>query len=103
MRRPVLSATIVHRRSAFPRERIRLLVNRWEKGSEISTSDVRESLGVEVECELPNSFATVAHSINHGIPVLKGAPKDPIARALATFADRLAPRPAPKRRGWFGL
>jgi pilus assembly protein CpaE len=87
----------------FPRDRIRLLVNRWEKGSEISTSDVRESLGVEVEFELPNSFAAVAHSINHGIPVLKGAPKDPIARALAAFADRLAPKPAQKRRGWFGF
>jgi pilus assembly protein CpaE len=86
----------------FPRDRIRLLVNRWEKSSEISITDIRQALGVEVECELPNSFAVVARSINQGVPVLKGSPKDPIARSLAAFAGRLAPQPAQRRRGWFG-
>ena len=81
---------------------LRILVNRWEKNSEISTNDVRQSLGVEVEFEVPNSFAAVGHSINHGVPILKGSPKDPVARALVAIADRLAPQTVQRRRGWFG-
>lgn len=86
----------------YSRDKVRILVNRWEKGSEITTSDVRQSLGAEVEYEVPNSFAAVAHSINHGVPILKGAPKDPVARALLAITDRLAPQTVQRRRGWFG-
>lgn len=86
----------------YSRDKLRILVNRWEKNSEISTNDVRQSLGVEVEFEVPNSFAAVGHSINHGVPILKGSPKDPVARALVAIADRLAPQTVQRRRGWFG-
>lgn len=86
----------------YSRDKLRILLNRWEKGSEISADDVRRSVGVEVDFEVPNSFAAVAHSINHGVPILKGSPRDPVARAVSAIVDRLVPQAAPRRRGWFG-
>lgn len=89
----------------YERDKLHVIVNRCEKGGEISSSDVQKSLGVPVDLEVPNSFVAVAHSINHGIPILTSAPHDAVSKALLTLADRLEPAaPEPRRkRGWFGL
>ncbi|RIK99084.1 MAG: response regulator receiver protein [Burkholderiales bacterium] len=87
----------------YARDKLHVVVNRWEKGGEITSADVHRSLGVTVDLEIPNSFAAVAHAINHGIPILKSAPKDAVSKALRKLADRLAPAGAEERRGWFGL
>ena len=52
---------------------------------------------------MPNSFTAVAHAINHGIPILKSAPRDVVSKVLQTLADRLAPQAAERKRNWFGL
>jgi len=87
----------------YAREKLHVIVNRWEKGGEITSADVQSALGAPVDLEVPNSFAAVAHSINHGIPILKSAPRDPVSKALLVLADRLAPQEAARKRGWFGL
>jgi pilus assembly protein CpaE len=81
-------------------EKLHVIVNRAEKGGEIASADVRQALGRPVDLEVPNSFAAVAHSVNRGVPIRKQAPRDPVARALGTFADQLAPRPRNMQRGW---
>lgn len=86
----------------YERDKLHMIVNRWEKGGEITSGDVQKSLGVPVDLEVPNSFAAVAHSINHGIPILNSAPRDPVSKALLVLADRLAPQTAERKRGWFG-
>lgn len=86
----------------YERDKLHVIVNRWEKGGEITSADVHKSLGVPVELEVPNSFAAVAHSINHGIPILTSAPRDPVSKVLVSLAERLAPQAAERKRGWFG-
>lgn len=86
----------------YARDKLHLIVNRWEKGTEISSDDVRQALGLAVDLEVPNSFRAVAHSINHGIPILKSAARDPVARTLLDMAERLAPAQVERKRGWFG-
>lgn len=87
----------------YAREKLHVVVNRSEKGGEITVVDVQKALGIPVDLEVPNSFAAVAHAINHGVPILKSAPRDPVSRALTGLADRLAPQEAARKRGWFGL
>ncbi len=87
----------------YARDKLHVIVNRWEKGGEITSADVRTALGTPVDIEVPNSFAAVAHAINHGVPILKSAPRDPVSRALLALADRLAPQETVRKRGWFGL
>jgi len=87
----------------YARDKLHVIVNRWEKGGEIGSVDVQKALGTPVDLEVPNSFAAVAHAINHGVPILRSAPRDPVSRALTGLADRLAPQEAVRKRGWFGL
>jgi len=87
----------------YARDKLHVIVNRWEKGGELGSADVQKALGVAVALEVPNSFSAVAHSINHGVPILKSAPRDPVSKALLELADRLAPQEAARKRAWFGL
>jgi len=43
----------------------------------------------------------VLASINQGVPLLKMEPKDPVSRALANWADELAPVLIKHEKGWF--
>lgn len=73
----------------YPNSKINLIVNRYEKGGEISLDDAGRTLGVSVFKTVPNSYASVAASINHGIPILRLAPRDPVAKALQEMAQAL--------------
>lgn len=86
----------------YGREKIRIIVNRYDKGDEITLSDVEGSLGIPVDQTIPNAYQAVAYSINHGVPVLKSAPRDAVAKTLVAMADRLAPQSVQRKRGWFG-
>ena len=74
----------------YPNSKINLIVNRHEKGGEISLEDVERTLGVSVFKTLPNSYGSVAASINHGTPILRQAPRDPVSKALQEIAQALA-------------
>ncbi len=87
----------------YEREKLRIIVNRYDKGDEITLSDVEGSLGVAVDQTIPNAYKAVAYSINHGVPVLKSAPREAVSKTILAMADRLAPQQVQRKRGWFGL
>jgi pilus assembly protein CpaE len=74
------------------RDKLSLIINRGEKGSEIGAAQIEKALGKAKHVEIPNSFKAVAYSINHGIPLLKSSPKDIVSRALEQLADVHCPR-----------
>lgn len=73
----------------YPKEKARVLVNRFAKDGEIGLRDVEQTLGQKIATTVPNSFRTVAESINHGQPIIDLAPRDPVARALRELAGDL--------------
>ncbi len=75
----------------YERQKIRLLINRYSRHDEISLAEIEKTLGMTVEHQVPNSYAAVAHSINHGRSLIEHAPRDPVAKALAEIADSMAP------------
>jgi len=83
----------------YGRDKVKIVVNRASKGGDISLAEIAKALGHEVAMQVPNSYENVVYSINHGVPILKQTPKDPVARALAEWAEELAP-PHDKRGGW---
>lgn len=85
----------------YPRERIRLLINRYQRGAEISSDDIALSVGMPVHATIPNSYATVAAAVNQGLPIGRAAHRDPVAKALHHMADGLIDRPLAKKAGWF--
>ena len=91
------------RQLGYARDKLHLVINRVQKGGDISVADARRTLGFDEAREIPNSYAAVAFAINHGLPILRHAPRDPVARSLATWAEELMPATTNKgeaRSGW---
>lgn len=73
----------------YSRDKISLVVNRHEKGGDITIQDAERVLGQKISKIVPNSYRAVAASVNQGVPLLKLAPRDPVARALADLAETI--------------
>ena len=80
---------VMFRSLGYPSSKIKLIVNRHEKGGEITLADIEHTLGVSVFKTVPNSHAAVTASINHGTPLLRLAPRDPIAKPLQEVAQAM--------------
>ncbi|HWW07253.1 AAA family ATPase [Collimonas sp.] len=100
---PVLQAGLPYLRNAkkllkifkslgYPSNKIELIVNRFEKSSEIGIDQIRDSLGVVTLHTVPNSYKEVNASINHGDPMIETARSNAVTRNLAAFALSLSPR-----------
>jgi pilus assembly protein CpaE len=90
----------VFRSLDYPARKIRWIVNRHTKGSEITLDDVRKVLAIDDAEALPNQYDVAASSVNQGVPVDRLAPNSAIARALRALADGVAPEKARPRGGW---
>lgn len=81
--------------------KVRLIINRYEKEPEITIKDVQQTLGMPVYRTVPNSYRSVATSVNQGIPIAKLAPRDPVARTLVEMASALLQnKSAAEKKGW---
>lgn len=90
----------VFRSLGYPKEKIKLIVNRHEKKSDIKLNDLESACGTTVFMTIPNLYEAAAASVNQGVPVLKLARKSPIAKALSVFTQQLAGKSAADKRGW---
>lgn len=75
----------------YPPQRIRMIVNRYSKGGEITLADVERAAGQKVYWTVPNSYVAAASSINLGVPIVQGQPGDAISRELCAMAADLVP------------
>ncbi len=80
-------------------EKTELIINRFDKTSEISIDHVQHSVGSVRLNTVPNSYREVNASINHGDPLTRTARGNTVARHLADFAQTLSPRPDETRAG----
>jgi pilus assembly protein CpaE len=91
----------IFRALGYANERIRLIVNRYEKGGKLRLHDLELALGAAVAHTLPNDYSAATDSVNQGIPVLQLARSSPVARGLAEFVDLVVARRASESRGLF--
>lgn len=84
----------------YGKDKIHLIVNRYEKGGDIRLEDVEHTLGMKVFRTVPNSFDAVSASVNQGVPVMKIAGHDPVTKTLVRWGHDLAAGPVPKKGGW---
>lgn len=84
----------------YSRKKLHVVVNRYEKGRDISLADVEQATSLKVARTIPNSHAAVEAAVNQGVPLLKLAPRDPVARAIREWAEELVPSSGPRRVGW---
>ena len=108
---PVLQLTVPQVRDAkrlrklfrsleYPAHKIHWVINRYQKGGEITLESVQQSLSVKELITVPNHFAAVTASINQGVPIEKLAKNNPVAKALLELAQTLAPMEVAKKDRW---
>ena len=78
---------------SYAKEKIRLVVNRYDKKDEIGLDDLKRTLGVAPFKTVPNSYSAVAAAVNQGRPIASFARNNPVSKALQEMAQLLA-RPA---------
>lgn len=93
----------VFRSLGYSHDKIKLLVNRYEKGDEIRLEDVERTLNTSIFKTLPNSFKSVAASVNQGIPISKLAHNNSVTKSLQELAHLLASEGEAESSWWAGL
>lgn len=73
----------------YPKDKVRIVVNRYDKSSEIKLSDVGRTLNMRPFVTIPNNYEVVATAVNHGKPVATFAKNSAVAKSLQDFAQEL--------------
>jgi len=91
----------IFRSLGYPGERIRLIVNRYEKGGKLRLADLEQALGAEVVHTVPNDYLSATDSVNQGVPVLQLARGSAVARSLAELVELVTARRVTESKGLF--
>ncbi|MGC1442764.1 MAG: AAA family ATPase [Burkholderiaceae bacterium] len=84
----------------YPAEKLRLVVNRYERGTDVTIRDVEKALLSTVATKIPNDFKTVTYAINHALPIVKYKKRNPVSEAIFDLVNQISPEI--KRRGVLG-
>lgn len=90
----------VFRTLDYPKDKVHLVVNRYEKGGDIGLGDLERSLSAKVLRTIPNHYEAAAASVNQGIPIAKLARSSPITKALNEWSEQLAREPEREGGNW---
>ena len=83
--------TLIRNELSIPEERITLVINRYDKNSIVELDDISRSLNVSKEDMIivPNSYRSVAESINVGVPMFDHSRSSVVTKALMKMNSRL--------------
>lgn len=91
----------VFRQLGYPREKISVIVNRYEKLRTINLGNVEKATLLKIGRTIPNSHAAVTASVNEGVALIEKAPRDAVARALQDWVRELVPGCEESSRHWW--
>jgi pilus assembly protein CpaE len=100
---PVLQAELAYLRNAgkllnafkalgYPKEKMELIVNRFEKSGEIGLDDIQRTLGSISLRTVPSSYKEVSTSINQGNPLIKMARSNAVTKKLVELMSSVSPK-----------
>jgi pilus assembly protein CpaE len=86
------------------KERIKVVLNRYMKKSEISLQDAKKGIRHDLFWTIPNDYGTTMAAINSGKPLSKIAPKSTIVKSFKDMMEIMFPGEkddSKKKRGFF--
>jgi pilus assembly protein CpaE len=84
------------------KDRVKLVINRYLKKSDITLKDAEESVNNEIFWNIPNDYKVAMSSINRGKPLYEISPKAEITKGLEGLADSIIHGDKkPVKKGWF--
>jgi pilus assembly protein CpaE len=90
---------ILRRDLGVPRERIVVVVNRYEKHAAVTIADIQKTLNVDDVALVPNDFRVVSECVNSGVPLYEAARSSAIVKALRLLEARVGGRTEEARPG----
>ena len=87
----------------LPKERVRIVANRYLKNSDISLRDAEESIGKEVFWTIPNDYKTTMSAINNGKPLFQIASKAPVTKSMEGLADSFFEGEEDQKTKWWSF
>ena len=91
-------------RLGYSSNRIRLLLNRYQKGQDVSIKEVEKTLGFQVFWSIPNDYKSLIRSIQSGDPLTLQSSSIPLARSFYEMSAQVLGIPIeshPKSGGGF--
>lgn len=103
----VMQASVPHLRNAdrllsifrsldYSTEHIELIVNRYDKRSEVTLEQIRRTLGLFTIHTIANGWRQVSSAINQGVPLVQVERKHGVIRNLSALSDALNPPKEPQ-------
>src|SRR5919109_886338 len=74
----------------YPTEHISIVVNRYEKRTEVSPKDMEEALGRKASWLIPNDYFTTMNAINKGQPLSVIADRADVTKSFKKLAQALS-------------
>jgi len=106
----VLQASVPHLRNAdkllsvfrsldYPKDKIELLLNRYDKRDDITLDKIRRTLGAHEIHMIANGWRQVSTAINHGVPLVQVERKHGVIRGLSELGGAMAAAAEPPAAG----
>jgi pilus assembly protein CpaE len=90
----------------YPRDKIRVIINRHTKSSSITDAQIEKAIHKNIFWKIPNQYAEIIKAINNGDP-LSIAPRSELMRSLNEWVETLIGKPIPQNKkaekGMFGF
>jgi len=87
----------VFRNLDYGRDKVELIINRYDKNGDIKLKDLEEAFDTEIRITMPNNYDSAAKSVNQGVPITRLAPDSPLSAALVEMARQLTGEAAPQQ------
>src|SRR5262249_23435807 len=87
----------------YPDRKLRLVVNRWRRGSDVTVAEIERVLGLPVCARVVNDYRATRAAQDNGMLLEDAVGRARVTRAVATLAELLGAgleAPAARPRGW---
>ncbi|HET9267473.1 MAG TPA: AAA family ATPase [Vicinamibacterales bacterium] len=81
------AATVATLRQRYGSQRLRVVINRYDKNGPVSAKDIAKVVGEPVACQIPSDYRAAAEAINVGRPIVSEDGR--LAKALRSAAAEL--------------
>ncbi len=90
----------VARRTGYPDDKIKVVVNRYQSGEALSPADAQDALKREIFWKIPNDYRTAAAALTKGVPIARYGSGSKLAASFRQLAGELrGERGASSRNG----
>jgi pilus assembly protein CpaE len=74
-------------RLEIERDKLKLIINRYQKKNRLTLRDVEAALDMETFWTIPNDFQPISLGIDGGVPAVIEAPRSKVAQSFKDLAD----------------